>query len=417
MSQLCFASFASAMQRALRESPSWWNEHIGVPQNTNKVFPTQAIAGQHYTVRRLLDWITELSDVRDRNGKPVYIDDSIASHLMDHSAELNAAIVTCIQQGDLDTQAIDEFRQIITELIKYKVNDLMREISDLIKNDPEVSEAQKRDLLTLCKKETLAEFLASTFLYACCLKNKLRHIDLNNDEGWLIHVSDNICPLCHKKTLTKVDGLNTIKNYDAVELTLPPSSKHRIQMLVCVTCSRKPDLKFGSDGSEPKAWATLRQAYGTYQLKQRIEEVFENNTLPSQISDVVNSLVESPMDDQLKKHKKDDWDPKVVERKIKKSNWVLAEQIKSLADAYYYVVRDAFAAIDDGSTRRFRRIRNQVASCYLDLADITNDQNAIFNGICHWIARQAGVAITSQAALVITAFFVQNCEVFDEISK
>lgn len=418
MTQLCFGTFAATMQRALKEQLSWWNNHVGTTLTpTNKTIPTQSMAGQHYTVLRLLSWLIDRDDITDRKGKVLFIDDSVASKLINQTVEVNAVIVKRIQEGDLDDAALAEFKDIEKELIEYKVNDLLQEMHDLIQDDPEVSAAQKNELLLLCKKETLAQFLSNTFLYACCLKNKLRSVDLDSNDGWLIHISDNTCPICHTNNLTIGYGTSTTALYDPVEFSETPDSNEIERILICVTCYRKENYKKGKGGSEPESWEKLRKIYKDYMLKQEIEQVFENNNLASQIKDVLNELVEKPKDETLKKNRPENWSPKKVTQKIKKEEWVLADSIKSLADAYYFYVRSVFESLDNGSTKRFSKICDQVSSCYKEVAEKTDDQRQIFYGIKNWIARHAGVPENSQEALVITAFFVQNCEVFGEVSE
>lgn len=418
MAQLCFGTFAATMQRALKEQHSWWNNHVGTTLTpTNKTIPPQSMAGQHYTVLRLLSWLIDREDITDRNGDSLFINDSVASKLINQTVEVNAAIVKRIQEGDLDDAALAEFNNIEKELIKYKVNDLLREMHDLIQDDPAVSPAQKKELLLLCKKETLAQFLSNTFLYACCLKNKLRSIDLDANDGWLIHISDNTCPICHINNLTIGCGASTTAFYAPVEFSETPDSNKMERILICVTCYRKENYKKGKDGSEPASWEPLRKIYKDYMLKQEIEQVFESNNLASQIKDVLNELVEQPTDEALKKNRPENWSPKAVTKKIREEEWALATLLQSLANAYYFYVQSIFESLDNGSTRRFKKIRDQISACYLDVAEKTADQRQIFYGIRNWIARHAGVSENSQEALVIAAFFVQNCEVFDEISK
>lgn len=418
MSQLCFGTFASTIQRSLQENEDWWDKNIAIDvTNTRKSFPTQTIAGQRYTVLRLLTWIISRDDVCDRNGSPIFITDSNASTLMNQTSELNAAIVRRIQVGDLDIEALSEFEQIRNEIIKYKINDLIREMYDLVDKDSEVSEVQREELLSLCKKETLTQFLSNTFLYACCLKNKLRSTDLNSNDGWLIHISHNICPICRKNNLSISYGTSTKRLYENVEFSIEPNSSKKAQILICTTCYRKDKYKIEKDGSEPSTWTNLRNIYNDFLLRQDVEKVFENNNLASQIEDVVKALVEKPADQTLTKDKPETWEAKKVKQKISDDEWLLAEEIKKLADAYYFYIKSVLSDLDNGSNRHFRKICNQVSSCYLEVSEKISNQRQIFYGIRDWIARHAGVPENSQEALVIAAFFVQNCEVFDEISK
>ncbi|EPI45920.1 hypothetical protein HMPREF1582_01262 [Gardnerella vaginalis JCP8151A] len=50
MSQLCFGTFASAMQRALKEDPLWWNQNISIYATNTKTADAYALTvmQKHY---------------------------------------------------------------------------------------------------------------------------------------------------------------------------------------------------------------------------------------------------------------------------------------------------------------------------------------------------------------------------------
>lgn len=80
-------------------------------------------------------------------------------------------------------------------------------------------------------------------------------------------------------------------------------------------------------------------------------------------------------------------------------------------------MQSVFESLNNGSTKWFSKICDQISSSYKEVAEKTDDQRQIFYDIRNWIARHTGVSENSQEASVIAAFFVQNCEVFDEISE
>jgi hypothetical protein len=56
-----------------------------------------------------------------------------------------------------------------------------------------------------------------------------------------------------------------------------------------------------------------------------------------------------------------------------------------------------------------------VSSLYDAISEVTDDQIVIFETIVAWIAGSVEMSTRSNAALLIAAFFVLNCEVFDEV--
>lgn len=417
MTQLCFATFAGAIQRALREDIDWWQANMATHSKTNKTFPTQAMAGQHYVTVRLLKWLLDRREVVDRNGDPLFVSDAVASNWMNQATEINAAIVRRIQRGDLDDEAENAFEEICRELITYKVNDLMTELHHLISNDEQVSAAQKKTLLALCKLKTIVNFLAHTFLYACCQTNKSRIVDLSTDDGWLINKADNICPMCRKNPLTVTNGVGgTISQYQPVMLPTEPGGAEECRILVCAGCAKSKDLQPLLDDSEPTGWEYLRSIHRDYLMLERVEAAFSFSNLQAEIRDVAEALVERPSDDLLTQSRPVNWQPLKVSAKIRDEHFVLRDQIEKLADTYYFYIKDQFSLLEDSGKRKFKTFQTRVSSFYDELSDATDDQVVIFEQTAAWIARSAEVPTNSNAALVIAAFFVQNCEVFDEIS-
>ena len=56
-----------------------------------------------------------------------------------------------------------------------------------------------------------------------------------------------------------------------------------------------------------------------------------------------------------------------------------------------------------------------MSSLYDLISEVTDDQIVIFETIVAWIAGSVEMSTRSNAALLIAAFFVLNCEVFDEV--
>lgn len=416
MSQLCFATFAYIMQRSLQEDFEWWRMNMATHSKTNKTFPSQAMAGQHYVVVRLLKWLLDRPDVVDRTGDPVHISDAVASNWMNQDSEINSAIVRRIQRGDLDNDAEEAFEGICRELIKYKVNDMMTNLHHLISSDEQISRKQRQDLLELCSLNTMARFLSQTFLYACCQPNKSRISDLSVNDGWLVHKAENICPMCKKNPLTATSPKGVFSQYKAVTIPKEPGANEEWRVLVCVACSKSKPLHPVLDNEEPPGWEKLRAVYREYLTREEVEKVFSFPNLQAEIRDVTQALVSRPSDDQLTQSRPVNWTPVTVSAKIRNENYALRDQIEKLADAYYFYVKEQFKLLEDSGKRKFEKFRTRVSSFYDEISEVTDDQLIIFDATVSWIARSAEILPRSNAALVIAAFFVQNCEVFDEIS-
>ena len=91
--------------------------------------------------------------------------------------------------------------------------------------------------------------------------------------------------------------------------------------------------------------------------------------------------------------------------------------IKTDVDSYYNYLRKQLSDLDDVGSE-FRIIASQFQICYEKLSKVMSDQEDIYNRIIKWVLEELGLTEKYySAARIIVSFFVQNCEVFDEISK
>ena len=58
----------------------------------------------------------------------------------------------------------------------------------------------------------------------------------------------------------------------------------------------------------------------------------------------------------------------------------------------------------------------RIKSCYEKMKAITNNKEYIFNEIVNWIMKHTG-SKSQVACEIVVSFFIQNCEVFDEITE
>lgn len=62
-------------------------------------------------------------------------------------------------------------REVVSRLLKGSEDDLIHRLEVIIKNDNEIADKKKKELLTLANKKTPAGFLASVYLYSLSRKN------------------------------------------------------------------------------------------------------------------------------------------------------------------------------------------------------------------------------------------------------
>lgn len=113
-------------------------------------------------------------------------------------------------------------------------------------------------------------------------------------------------------------------------------------------------------------------------------------------------------------------DPLLISEKIDPSCFVLKHTVTSYVLQYYNFIRKLFSELDSFSENRFNIIASEIKIAYETLQPTCSSQEEIFAKISEWIMQQLSMPHSQKYRIscdVVVAFFVQNCEVFDEITK
>lgn len=85
---------------------------------------------------------------------------------------------------------------------------------------------------------------------------------------------------------------------------------------------------------------------------------------------------------------------------------------------YYNYIDELFSAMDRDGTGDFDLITSEVETAYKKLDNGQLSQDEIVNALAEWIKNKSGVGGRNMRAChIVVAYFIQNCEVFREISK
>ena len=109
--------------------------------------------------------------------------------------------------------------------------------------------------------------------------------------------------------------------------------------------------------------------------------------------------------------------PLELKKKIIPSNIDLNKMVQENLD-YYYYIQETFSSFD-AKNSVFNKIAAEVKLCFIKVEAIDNEQNFIFDTLVDWVLDKTELnkAKYRKAAEKIISFFVQNCEVFNEISE
>lgn len=108
--------------------------------------------------------------------------------------------------------------------------------------------------------------------------------------------------------------------------------------------------------------------------------------------------------------------PVPLAKKFTKGEKLIKSRITSYITEYYTYIREQLKEMDGINGFQVDILSMQIKSAFLKMEAITSDKELIFNHLTDWV-KQKTLSDSRLACEVVVAFFVQNCEVFHEITK
>lgn len=106
----------------------------------------------------------------------------------------------------------------------------------------------------------------------------------------------------------------------------------------------------------------------------------------------------------------------VIANKFTKQESLLKTKISGYITTNYPYIRELLHQMDGKNNFLQNVLAEQIHSCFKKMDAITKDKSEIFSHIVSWIKNKTQSRST-EACEAVVAFFVQNCEVFNEITE
>ena len=149
----------------------------------------------------------------------------------------------------------------------------------------------------------------------------------------------------------------------------------------------------------------------TYSLRVDINDA----TLEDEIQNVLYGLAGITDDTELEELP---LDALRLDQKILPENRLLKNDETTRVLRYYNFIDDLFSAMDRDGTGDFDLIASEIEVAYKKLDTGQLSQDEIVDRLAEWIKNKSGVGNRNMRAChIVVAYFIQNCEVFREISK
>lgn len=326
----------------------------------------------HFDARRLINLIEDMSDEEKENL----------------CTDFNTAGVGC-NLDDVASVVSDVFRRFISAAIE--------------ENDT---------IAVLIKAETVT---------------RVQSDNATNQEVLLLEETENTCPICGCQLLRPKKN-KVVTRYKVVKIF--PDNLNREDFLVfnkafsvrgqydsaenlitlCTDCAL--DYEAEPSLEEFKKLVKIKK---TLSQQSVLRQSLESIDIEDEISIVISSLVGTVWEDKFV-----DLSLQAlrVEQKIDGKYGLLINAISNDVVRYYKYIEEQFGIADSYQTNSFKRIAGEVRLAFEKLEGNGLRQDQIFYELVDWMMRKLKFEDRHrQAVSIVISFFVQNCEVFREISK
>ncbi len=396
MSQLCFATFFKEFMKY----------HGGDQLEVCKVLLQPIIA-----------------NINKKAGNEYDISQSHLNYFVNQKRNLPSNLVNEIKKKGNKVILSTELKEFIEDDDdELALNDLIHNLKLLVTNDGNISDVNKNTLTTTFDD---IDFLANLFIYSCTLDNLPRFDGTSDEENILVRKQKNICPICGEELLHNIKGSLT-KNYDLayvfpknldIELVsdfnlikIKPDNMESLdnKLILCKSCNLKynktPNIDFYKKLVESKELLNRNENLDS---KLSIINMDEKITFLLEKLKNFKDVADTPLR----------IDPTTVSKKIQ-DNIILENTIKDYVSHYFYFIQERISNYEDQGFIKVNNLASSIKICYQEISKVENDQSIIFYEISDWLRKKLKLDSTYRTASdIVVAYFVQNCEVFDEISE
>lgn len=110
------------------------------------------------------------------------------------------------------------------------------------------------------------------------------------------------------------------------------------------------------------------------------------------------------------------YEPVSLTNKFESHESLLKAKVSGYVTAHYNYIKKCLHDLDGVDNMNFEIISQQIKTCFIKMNDISTDKSMIFDKIVEWLMNKTQVT-SKEACESLVSFFIQNCEVFYEITK
>lgn len=146
--------------------------------------------------------------------------------------------------------------------------------------------------------------------------------------------------------------------------------------------------------------------------RANLSEMTRSLGLEDNILDVIQKLITV----NALELEKLNYKPVPIVKKFSPAEVLLKMKIEGYVQAFYPLINDTFKNLDGKDGFYMQVLSEQIRSCFIKMSKAKAEKTQIFEYMVKWIKERTNVK-SQEACEAIVAYFVQNCEVFNEIAE
>ena len=352
------------------------------------------------------------------------LSDKKVSKLVNRQSPVPDGIQRASLVPELAADAIKYYEtKVMADMNPFRKDDVLSQLIKVIKEDTEIGDKKRDELLKLYNEGKEGTFLGELFLYVVNRPNTPGDSFVGYEDAPLIGEANYECPLCHSKLVDTVKE-KPVKRFEITQIFPEGLSKDKGKELATVYPKPKdldsPDNlialcdRCSKDYlSDPTAddYKKLRDIKTILSRNFKAKEAVSAVELEEYIRVVLDALAQ--VDDSVQLVPLE-YDAIHIDKKI--PDFILKNEIQIKVLQYYRYIESIFS----DSETDFDLIASEIKMSSMKLEKSGMSQPDIIEYLAEWIRNKTSLGTESKTACrIVVAFFIQNCEVFykDEVSK
>ena len=363
-----------------------------------------------------------LDPIATREDVNVILLDKKISNIVNRKTDIDDAIKAASAKPEIFKMMLTHFKQkVLPDLNSHLVEDTCQALLHCLSTDINVSSKTFERYQRFFQNEKWCEFLTHGLFYALARPNKREDSQPEENDFPLLEEVDNECPLCHTKLIKVVKG-KPKRNYHIIQifpdglegkqkevfhnLFPKPKKLDTIQNKIALCFNHAENYVEDPEPEEYLELAQLKEKLACdYQAKQTLLQL----DLENEISAVIHALQSTtyPEWEEL------NLTPLEIKQKILPEYALLKNTVQYHVLNYYRFISDLFAKTPD-----YDLIASSIKKAFRKLEQSHLSQPEIVEHLSHWMVEKTHSPPESlEACRILVSFFIQNCEVFNEIPQ